>query len=187
MAESILIIGKSKVGLSLAKAIETSKSYKLAGLIPARARSYPILKTDIIIIATKDDKIIDAARKAILKSKKRPALIVHLAGSLPPSILPELPGVMRLTLHPLQTFPEPDPKLFAGIYWMSSSENSRAIAWARKFVAKIGGISLFVLPEDALPLYHAMTVFSSNFITLLFAATEEISSKLGQNPKKMKA
>jgi predicted short-subunit dehydrogenase-like oxidoreductase (DUF2520 family) len=187
MAESILIIGKSKVGQSLAKAIRTSKSYKLAAIIPARASSYPVFNADVIIIAAKDDKIAEVARKAISKSKRPPALIVHLAGSLPSTVLPARPGLMRLTLHPLQTFPKPDPSLLQGIHWMASSNEPLAIQWARKFVMEFAAKGLTVLHGDALPLYHAMTVFSSNFITLLFSAIEEIATALGQDAKKMKS
>src|SRR5665213_2700490 len=68
-----------------------------------------------------------------------------------------------------------------------ASGSSKAIYWARQFVTDLGGKGLIVLPAEALPLYHAMTVFSSNFITLLWAAIEEISEELGQNPKRIKA
>jgi len=187
MPESILIIGKSKVGQSLAKAIRTSKSFRLAGIIPARADLYPVFNADIIIIAAKDDKISEVAQKAILKSRRPPAIIVHLAGSLPSTILPVRPGVMRLTLHPIQTFSKPDPVLLQDIYWMASSNERYAIQWARKFVAEFAARGVIALRGDALPLYHAMTVFSSNFITLLFSGIEEISAALGQDTKKMKA
>jgi predicted short-subunit dehydrogenase-like oxidoreductase (DUF2520 family) len=187
MPETILIIGKSKVGQSLAKAIRTSKNYRLAAIIPARANSYPVFNADVIIIAAKDDKIAEVARKAISSIKRKPKITVHLAGSLPSTILPERRQVMRLTLHPLQTFPKADSALLQEIYWMASSENAAAIRWAKKFTSEFAPKGVIVLPGDALPLYHAMTVFSSNFITLLFSAIEEISTSLGQDAKKMKS
>jgi predicted short-subunit dehydrogenase-like oxidoreductase (DUF2520 family) len=186
MPESILIIGKSKVGQSLAKAIRTSKNYRLAAIIPARANSYPVFNADIIIIAAKDDKIAEVAQKVISSVKRQPKIIVHLAGSQPATILPERRRLMRLTLHPLQTFPKADSALLQEIYWMASSEDAAAIRWAKKFTSEFAPKGLIVLPGDALPLYHAMTVFSSNFITLLFSVIEEISASLGQDAKKIK-
>ena len=87
----------------------------------------------------------------------------------------------------MQTFSEPNADLLRGIYWMASSDSTKAIRWARQFVADLGGKGVIVLPGDALALYHAMAVFSSNFITLLLGAIEEMSESLGQNPKRMKA
>ena len=70
---------------------------------------------------------------------------------------------------------------------MASSKSTHALHWARLFVADVSGKTTIVVPPEALPLYHAMTVFSSNFITLLFSAVEQISESFGQNPKRMKA
>ena len=62
-------------------------------------------------------------------------LIVHLSGSRPSAILPTMPGVMRLTLHPIQTFPKPNADLLRNIYWMASSMT----VFAANFVTLIGG------------------------------------------------
>ena len=53
--QSIIIIGKSKVGQSLAKAIRTSNKYKLVSIVSARTEQYPEFDADVLIIATKDD------------------------------------------------------------------------------------------------------------------------------------
>ena len=186
MAESILIIGKGKVGMSIAQAIRTTKCAKLAGVFSARMKRFPVIQSEVIIIATKDSAIADVAKKALASALKPPRIMVHLAGSMPSTVLPARKGIDRLTLHPMQTFSEPNAELLRGIYWMASG-SSKAIYWARQFVTDLGGKGLIVLPAEALPLYHAMTVFSSNFITLLWAAIEEISEELGQNPKRIKA
>ena len=185
--EHIAIVGRSKVGLSLAAAIRRSKRMKLACVIPARDAKYPAIDADVLIIATKDDVTAMTAIKALHTCKTPPKIMLHLAGSQSPNVLPDVSGMSRLTLHPIQTFPKPDVKLLSGIYWMASSENSKAIAWAKKFVRALGGKGIIVLKPDELPLYHAMTVFSANFITLLGEAIEEMSTTLGQNPKRMKA
>jgi predicted short-subunit dehydrogenase-like oxidoreductase (DUF2520 family) len=43
------------------------------------------------------------------------------------------------------------------------------------------------LPAESIPLYHAMTVFAANFVTLLGGAIEEMIVELDENPKRMKA
>ena len=184
--QTIAIIGKSKVGGSLAKAIRTSGKYKLSAIVSARVAVYPKFDADVLIIAAKDDTIEEVARKALNAASDRLRLVVHLSGSRPSTILPVRGSTMRLTMHPIQTFPKPDASLFHGIHWMASSDDPLAIRWARQFVAGLGGKSVIMLPAEALPLYHAMTVFAANFLTLLGGAIEEISGALGQDPKKMK-
>src|SRR5581483_5396430 len=186
MAESILIIGKSKTGSSLAEAIRAGGRYKFSGIISARSERFPVIQSDVVIIATKDDAIELVAKKALASALKPPHILVHLAGSLPPTILPERSGMDRLTLHPIQSFAKADPQLLRGIFWMACSKSTVAQHWARRFVAEISGKSTIPLEPEDLPLYHAMTVFSANFITILFSAVEEISTALGQNPKRIK-
>ncbi len=187
MADSIIIIGKSKVGQSLAKAIRASGRYKLSSIVSARSERFPEFESDVLIVAAKDEKISDVARKALKQFKKKPRFIVHLAGSLESTVLPFASGVARLTLHPIQTFPKPDAGLVKGIYWMASSDDPAAIRWARQFVASLGSRGIISLPKEALPLYHTMTVFGANFTVLLLAAIEQMSEKLGEDPKRMKS
>ncbi|MDP4198751.1 MAG: DUF2520 domain-containing protein [Bacteroidota bacterium] len=188
--KSIAIIGKSKVGQSLAKAIRASNKYTLTGIHAARSEKYPRLDAEVIIIASRDDKIAEVAQKAVHSGKPEESnlqIILHVAGSLPATVLPKQEGVFRLVLHPMQTFPKPDDSLLEGIYWMASSDDEQAIHWARKFVAALGGKGVIELPEESLPLYHAMTVFAANFITLIGGAIEGIATSLGQDPTLMKA
>ena len=185
--DHLTIIGKSRTGTSIAKALRIAKRAKLDAIFSAQSKNYPKIDSEIIIIATKDDHIAEVSKTALSVASKKLKLMVHLAGSMPSSVLAARAGVSRLTLHPIQTFSKPDANLFRGIYWMASSDDPKAIRWARKFVADLGGKGIIELPSEALPLYHAMTVFGSNFITLLFAAIEAMSESLGQNPKRMKA
>ena len=187
MADSILIIGKGKVGSSIAQAIRTTKCAKLAGVFSSRMKRFPVIQSEVIIIATKDSAIEAVSKKVLDSALKPPRIMVHLAGSVPSTVLPARKGIDRLTLHPMQTFSEPNGDLLRGIYWMASSDSARAIRWARQFVTELGGRGLVVLPGESLPLYHAMAVFSSNFITLLLAAVEEMGRSLHQDPKRIKA
>jgi len=160
---------------------------KLSAHIPARQKKYPRIDSEVIVIATKDDEIAAVSKKAMAVASKKLRLIVHLAGSLPSTVLPASSGVARLTLHPIQTFPVPSGHLFRGIYWMASSSSREAIRWANEFTKNLGGNGIIILKSEDLPLYHAMTVLGSNFITLLFSGIERIASELGQPPKRLKA
>jgi predicted short-subunit dehydrogenase-like oxidoreductase (DUF2520 family) len=185
----IAIIGKGKVGQSLAKAIRASRGYALTAHVSARAKKFPLFQNDVVIIAAKDDKVAEIAKRVLSGHRfwEWPLLVVHTAGSLPNTVIPARASVLRLTMHPIQTFAKPDANLFQGIYWMASSNDAEALQWARSFTKAIGGKGVIELPGESLPLYHAMTVFSSNFITLLMQAVEGISKELKQDPKQMKA
>ena len=185
--DHITIIGKGRAGKSIAKALKISPNARLSAHIAARLKKYPAIDSEIIIIAAKDDEIAAVSKKAIAVASKKLRIIVHLAGSLPSTILPERGGISRITLHPIQTFTKPSGHLLRGIYWMASSGSREALQWASKFTKGLGGNGVIVLPAESLPLYHAMTVFGSYFITLLFSGLEEMASDLGQNPKRMKA
>ncbi len=185
--DHITIIGKSRAGTSLAQAIRRSAGMKLSAHLSARLKKYPAIDSEIIIIASKDSEIAAVSKKAIAAASNKLRIVVHLAGSLPSGILPSRPGLARLTLHPAQTFPKPSGHLLRGIYWMASSDSAEAIRWAGQFTKSLGGNGIITLNGKDLALYHAMTVFSSNFITLLFSGVEAMASTLGQNPKKMKA
>ncbi len=183
--ESITILGSGKIGTSLAEAIQHSHRQDLAGIIPARSREFEI-DSEIVIIATRDDMVVETSRKVIENASERLELIVQTAGSIAPRALAMRQGVSALTLHPMQTVSEPNPEAFRGIYWMACSEDPQALEWASNFTAELGGIGLLVLEEQMLPLYHAMTVFSSNFITLLFAGVEQMAESLELDPQGVK-
>jgi predicted short-subunit dehydrogenase-like oxidoreductase (DUF2520 family) len=184
--DRITIIGKGKVGRSLAAAIMFHGKDRLAGNLAARTQLRLKIQPDVLIIATRDDAIAQTAEKALAACKTPPRIIAHLSGSQPNTILPKQKGVARITLHPMQSIATPDRDLFKGIMWMASSNDRVAIRWAQDFVRSLGSTGVIVLPAESLPLYHAMTVFSSNFVTMLLSSIEKIATTLGRDPKKMK-
>jgi predicted short-subunit dehydrogenase-like oxidoreductase (DUF2520 family) len=184
-AQTITIVGQGKVGLSLADAIQQKSPASVSGPIPARAARFEI-DSEVVIIATRDDMVVETSRKVIESATERLEMIVQVAGSIAPSALAARHGVSVLTLHPMQTISSPSADSFRDIYWMCSSDDPSAIDWAGKFVADLGGLGLLVLEEPNLPLYHAMTVFSSNFITLLMSGVEEIAVSMKLEPETVK-
>ncbi len=187
---SIAIIGKGKVGSSLAGRITKTASYELFTHLPARSKSFEKLAkkggAEIIFIASKDDEIVRVAKEALKSAGKNLKLLVHCAGSRESTILPAQKGVARLTLHPIQTFADADASLLKNIYYMSSSNDEYAKKWAATFVKNIGGRGIIQVRDKDLPLYHALVVFASNFTTLIGGAIEILSKSLAIPPSKMK-
>jgi predicted short-subunit dehydrogenase-like oxidoreductase (DUF2520 family) len=188
---SIAVIGKGRVGSSLAKRIEKNGSrYKLFAHAAARSKSFGVLKEnggpEVIFIVSKDDEIVRVAKKALKSAGKNLKLLVHCAGSRSSEILPYRKKVARLTLHPLQTFAEADASLLKNIYYMASTKDIYAKKWAKKFVQDIGGGNIIFIAIKDLPLYHLLTVFAANFTTLIGGAIEIFSKSLRLSPAKMK-
>jgi predicted short-subunit dehydrogenase-like oxidoreductase (DUF2520 family) len=183
---TIAIVGRSKVGLALAQSLRKIDRYELVRIVPARAYRYPTLDAQVLIVACKDDKLEEVSRKAIAASTGNLRLIVHLSGSRPSTVLTPKKGIMRLTLHPIQTFAVRRDNPFSGIVWMASSEEVDAIQWAKQFTKALGSSKVFELKAKDLPLYHSITVFGANFLVLLGGAVEELSEAIGQNPREIK-
>lgn len=188
---SIAVIGKGKVGSSLAaRIVKMRQGYELFAHLAARASSFKKLASkngpDVIFITSKDDKIVPVAKKALKFAGKNLHLLIHCAGSRESIILPGRHSISRLTLHPMQTFSEADPVLLENIYYMASSDDMPANIWAKKFVKDIGGIGVIKVRGKDLPLYHVLVVFASNFTTLLGGAVEMLSQSLRIPPATMK-
>jgi predicted short-subunit dehydrogenase-like oxidoreductase (DUF2520 family) len=78
------------------------------------------------------------------------------------------------TLHPLQTFPDPESgaaALAGSVFAISGDE--RATAWARAIVDVLEGRAIAVRP-GARPLYHSAAVMASNYTIALIDAAREL-------------
>lgn len=188
-AQTYAIIGKGKMGTALVKALKHSRAYRLHSHVAGRSQNFKALAKnggpEILLIACKDDAI-EATSKAAIAGLENLKLLVHFAGSRGPSVLPKLPNVARLALHPIQTFATGDPDLFVGSSFMASTRDKYALQFARQFVRELGGSQIIEMREEQLPLYHAMTVFSSNTLVLTGMAIEDIARKLGLKTSVMK-
>ncbi|MEO0073464.1 MAG: DUF2520 domain-containing protein, partial [candidate division WOR-3 bacterium] len=88
-------------------------------------------------------------------------------------------GLETLALHPVQSFSSHAQAIkgIRGCYFALEG-TLRGLIFGRRFVRKLGGRSITVRGPQR-PLYHAMCVFGSNFITGLFGAAEDIGDSLG--------
>jgi predicted short-subunit dehydrogenase-like oxidoreductase (DUF2520 family) len=188
---SVAIVGTGHVGTSLAKALRTKpKGFQLHSFLASRNSDFKKLSLnggpEVLIIAARDADIRAVSKRAVSAAGSNLKLIVHLAGSQPPTILPNIPRIATLTFHPIQTFAEPSPNLFREITFVASSESASAIRWAQAFAEALGATDVLVLQTDVMPLYHATIVMGSNFITLLESAVEDLSTMLGIAPTRLK-
>lgn len=187
---AIAVIGKGKLGSTIAQAVGRSSYFTLHSHIAARSRSFKKLGSDggpdVLFIVTKDNMVAGVAKAAAGECGKNLSLIVQCAGSISPSILPEVRGVNRLTLHPIQTFTSLNPNQLNGIHWMASTSSAKAKTFATSFVKELGGKRVIEVKEKDLALYHLITVFASNFPVLLGGAIEKLSKRIGKNPSDIK-
>jgi predicted short-subunit dehydrogenase-like oxidoreductase (DUF2520 family) len=188
----VAVIGKGRLGTSLAQALaKRTKSFALYSHLAARRVTFKKLAENggphIIIIVTRDSQIETVAKKALHTAGQNLMLVAHCAGSIAPGILPRRDEVMRATFHPIQTFAKPDHQLFDGITFSISTEDPKAVTILKRLAKELGAVNTFLLPPDALPLYHSMIVYGANFITLLGTALEAISTKAGIDETEMKS
>lgn len=183
------IVGKGRLGTALSRALRNSKYFKLHSHIAARSGSFkPLAKSggpEILFIVCKDDMIEKVAAQAAQGLGNLKA-IVHFAGSRGPSILPKLPNVARLTLHPIQTFATTDPDLFVGSSFMLSTRDKEGQTIAKQLVKELGGAQIIELREEQLPIYHTLTVFCSNALVLAGTVIEDLTKQLGLKDTVMK-
>jgi predicted short-subunit dehydrogenase-like oxidoreductase (DUF2520 family) len=179
---TIAVIGKGKLGTAMAKSLSKSKHYRLHSHLAARSRSFKILSKnggpDVLFIITKDNEIRSTAIKAASDCGNNLRYIAHTAGSMAPNILPRVKNVTRITLHPIQTISKPDENLLNGISWMICAESTKGISFGREFCRYLHADKILQLKPSQLALYHTLTVFASNFTTLLGGAVEMMSKRL---------
>jgi predicted short-subunit dehydrogenase-like oxidoreductase (DUF2520 family) len=181
----VAIIGQSRTGSALAKAVRESKRYELVAHVAARSGRIRATTAEVIIVAVKDDRIREVAERALALAPEA-RLMVHLAGSLPPDVLPKIAGMDRLMLHPIQTFAKRSSAPFEGISWAACG-SPKALAWGKRFTKALGSEGFLVLKPRDLALYHTISVFAANFPVLLGVAVEAIAGEIGLSARQAKA
>jgi|GEM_PF-349676 predicted short-subunit dehydrogenase-like oxidoreductase (DUF2520 family) len=185
MKKIIGIVGAGNVGLSLAEALARKEldvlilSDHYLGPMPfvrrQEARAF-LERCTAAIICVKDRDIREIA--ALLASadaeiSRKPFL--HTAGGLDSSALSSLRdrGASVGVMHPIQSFPMPDPKLIEGIY-MGVSGDKEAVNLAEE-IARALGCQIIKVKNHAL--YHAACVMSAGFIATLLRLAGKVLSE----------
>jgi predicted short-subunit dehydrogenase-like oxidoreductase (DUF2520 family) len=138
-------------------------------------------------ITTNDDALADVVNTI---DKEGPSsfqghYFFHTSGSVPSTILGPLhqKGAEVASIHPLQIFADPEKALetLQGIYYAIEGTD-RAMTWAIQLVDKLQG-KLLLIPTGRKPLYHAASVFASNYLVVLVHLAVSIMEEIGESPE----
>lgn len=195
------IIGAGKVGLSIAEHLFGISQLDWLATKPddsfARAKcrlqdfksifqSINEIKelSDIIIISVPDNSVESVSHElaALFGDALNNKLVFHTSGLRTSELLIccKSAGAFTASVHPYQTFFEPDGRLLQGIGWGVESATPELFA---PLVIELGGIPV-ELPsgEYVKSLYHCSAVLASNFITPLLQLSNELLKKADINP-----
>lgn len=127
-------------------------------------------RTDLTMISTSDESIETCCRRLVDSGILAPGTIVfHTSGSLPSSLLDPARsrGASIAGLHPVKSFADPERAVesFSGTFCAVEGD-----AAAREVLSELmhrcGAITFDVSPESK-TVYHAATVFASNYLVAL--------------------
>lgn len=192
----IAIIGPGRVGVSIGTAA-LAAGYRLravaGGTGEERARAAaaqldaPYVNIEsaaegcaLLLLAVPDDEIAgvceDLAASGALAD--RPA-VIHFSGALGSDILTPAAekGCPVASMHPLQTFPDGVVTDVRGTWWCIEG-NAGAVEAARQLCAETGGQAR-TIDTSAKPLYHAASVFCSNYLVAMIDAGLELYRAAG--------
>lgn len=190
---NISIIGIGKLGGALALALRAKdfeidflvsrNSTKIAELTDSKILSpdeVSQINSDLIIIATQDAEIENAAAQLAEKLKIKPT-ILHTSGSLSSEILNNLKqiGCQTGSFHPLISVSDSflGKERFCSAYFCVEG-TTEAIETGKIIAEKLGGKSFTIKTENK-TLYHASAVTACGHLVALFDASLEMLEKCG--------
>ena len=148
-----------------------------------RAVSYEELACDRVIVAVPDSAIADVALRV-----PSPAIVLHTSGAVSGAdLVGQQPGTSYGSLHPLQTFPNPETgyRTLLGCTFAVDGERE-ALAWAIEIVNLLEG-SVLRIPSASRALYHAAAVMASNHLSATMDAAIETMVRVGIDRKPARA
>jgi predicted short-subunit dehydrogenase-like oxidoreductase (DUF2520 family) len=165
-----------KPALALAKEVHCKKvSTSVAGIAP---------ETEVLIFAVLDDALSDVVKQTAKQARLRKPLVLHTSGVHTLDVLRPLEnkGARIGSLHPIQSFPSARTvrefmKNLDSIHFGIEGKG-KALGEVQHLVRVLGGNSVCV-PNGMKPLYHALCVFSSNYIVTVLNAVSETARPLG--------
>ncbi len=131
---------------------------------------------DAVVIAVRDRDIRNAAESlASAGAELAGKVFLHCSGAQDSSVLVSLGemGARVGVLHPIQSFPRPDPDLLAGIYFGISGD-TEAVALAEGLASVLACRTIRIRDHA---LYHAACVMSAGFIATLIRLAGKTLSK----------
>ncbi len=177
-----------EIGEVLCRAAQSAqRAVKFIGAgTPQSAQRAHLSKSDLILISTPDDRILDAVEiiHQNIAGIGR-AVILHTSGALSSDLLNALAclGFGTGSCHPLQTFESPSRALaLISRTHFCIEGDPRAVRAARRLV-RLMGAKYFEIPTSMKSLYHAAAVMSSAGVAALVSISLEIFSRAGLTPR----
>jgi predicted short-subunit dehydrogenase-like oxidoreductase (DUF2520 family) len=160
-----VVIGAGRVGTVVAA--------RLGARLVAHGEEPQLGGCRLLAIATPDAAIEDVC--AALAPRLEPgAAVVHFSGATSVTALAAAPG-RRAAVHPLQTvWPDRGPDQLEGAHAAVTGDWDLGAGLARDL-----GMLPFALADDAKPVYHAATVFATNYLVTLTHAAAGLLGRAG--------
>src|SRR3954468_2064067 len=157
--ESVKVIGAGRVGSAIA-----------ARLAERGIASRP--DPDLVLLCVPDGAISECARTV-----ETGPWVAHVSGATPLAALD--PHVRRFSVHPLQVFVRSrGPEQIDGAWAAVTGETDEARATGFELAATLG-LQPFELADDCRRIYHAGTVFASNYLVTLYRAAAQLLDEAG--------
>jgi predicted short-subunit dehydrogenase-like oxidoreductase (DUF2520 family) len=170
-AAPLVVVGRGRVGGSLAKAAE------LAGIdVRLAGRDETIDGAGAVLLCVPDDAIAGVCRRA---AEGDASLVGHVSGASTLDVLASAQerGASAFSLHPLQTFADAETPV-AGTPAAIAGSDSAAISYARS-LAEALSMRPFEVPEENRAAYHAAAAMASNLLVALEESAAELVERLG--------
>jgi predicted short-subunit dehydrogenase-like oxidoreductase (DUF2520 family) len=166
---TVAIIGQGAMGRALGTALRAQGVHPIE--VHARGPWPDLSAVDTVILAVRDDALVDTARAVASRLAKGKA-VLHCSGAMPArEALAPLLGYARVgTLHPLASVVE--GASFPGVAFAVEGDEARALALL------LGGVPFEIAPE-VMPLYHAAAVFASNYVVTLLDVAARLAERAG--------
>jgi len=123
----------------------------------------------------------EGGRRKEERGRRNERIVVHCSGAFGPEVFAgaQEPGLDTLALHPVQSFSGIAQAIrsLPGSFFAADGSAS-GLRFGRHLVKQLEG-SCVIVPGRDRALYHAMCVFASNFVNVLFDAAEEIGGQFG--------
>jgi predicted short-subunit dehydrogenase-like oxidoreductase (DUF2520 family) len=169
-ATKLVVVGRGRVGGSLAKAAE------LAGIdVRLVSRDEATAGADAVLLCVPDDAIPEACERV----PDSIPLVGHVSGASTLDVLAAARerGASTFSLHPLQTFADGETAV-SGTPAAIAGSDEEALSFARS-LAEALGMRPFEVPEESRAAYHAAAAMASNLLIALEESATELVERLG--------
>ncbi len=169
-ATSLVVVGRGRVGESLARAAElTGIDAQLA------SRDEEIGEAGAVLLCVPDDAIDEACRRVAGSAP----LVGHVSGASTLDVLAAARErcASTFSLHPLQTFADGETAVEGTPAAIAGSDDA-ALAFARS-LAEALGMRPFEVPEESRAAYHAAAAIASNLLVALEESAAELLERIG--------